>query len=124
RVLAHPGEISAGPLLEMGDVSTMVATAEVYQTDVGGIHIGDPAEVSILGNRVTGKVTRIGSVVGRNLLTSIDPPALRDLRVVVTTIQLDESTVASRYVNMEVETVIRPSGPAPAPESSGSTTAH
>ena len=71
---------------------------------------GDPAEVNILGNRVAGKVTRIGSMVGKNQLTSVDPRAPRDLRVVVVTIQLDDSSLASRYVNMEVEVVIRPSG--------------
>ena len=36
---------------------------------------GDPAEVDILGTRIAGKVTRIGSIVGKNQLTSIDPRA-------------------------------------------------
>ena len=89
HIVAHPGELSPGTLLEMGDVSSMVATAEVYQSDVPRIRVGDPAEVDILGNRVAGKVTRIGSIVGRNQLTSVDPRALRDLRVVEVTIQLD-----------------------------------
>ncbi len=92
----------------------MVATAEVYQSDVPRIHPGDPAEVDILGTRVTGKVTRIGSIVGKNRLTSVDPRALRDLRVVEVTIQLDDPGAASRYVNMEVEATIRPSAALPA----------
>ncbi len=110
RITVHPGELSAGTLLEMGDVSSMVATAEVYQSDVPRIRPGDPAEVDILGTRVSGKVTRIGSMVGSNRLTSVDPRALRDLRVVEVTIQLDNAAEASRYVNMEVEATIRPSG--------------
>jgi HlyD family secretion protein len=110
RILAHPGELSAGTLLEIGDVSSMTARAEVYQGDVPRIHPGDPAEVDILGTRVSGKVTRIGSIVGGNRLTSVDPRALRDLRVVEVTIQLDHPAEASRYVNMEVEVTIRPSG--------------
>ena len=65
---------------------------------------------------MSGKVTRIGSIVGKNQLTSVDPRALRDLRVVEVTIQLDDSSEAARYVNMEVEATIRPSGTAPAPE--------
>ena len=73
----------------MGDVSSMAATAEVYQSDVPRIHLNDPAEVDILGTRVSGKVTRIGSMVGSNRLTSVDPRALRDLRVIEVTIQLD-----------------------------------
>ena len=36
--------------------------------------------------RIAGKVTRIGSIVGKNQLVSIDPRAMRDLRVVEVTI--------------------------------------
>jgi HlyD family secretion protein len=110
KLLVLPGELSAGALLQMGDVSSMVARAEVYQSDVPRIRPGDPAEVDILGSRVGGKVTRIGSIVGKNQLTSIDPRAMRDLRVVEVTIQLDQAEPAARYVDMEVEAVIRPSG--------------
>jgi HlyD family secretion protein len=110
RILAHPGETSTGVLLLMGDVSSMVAKAEVYQSDVPRIRPGDPAEVDVLGTRVPGKVARIGSIVGKNQLTSIDPRALRDLRVVEVTIQLDQPGPADRFVDMEVEAVIRPSG--------------
>jgi HlyD family secretion protein len=109
QVLIHPGELGAGTLLEMGDVSSMVATAEVYQSDVPRIRLGDSAEVDILGTRVAGKVTRIGSMVGKNRLTSVDPRALRDLRVIEVTIQLDDAGAAARYVNMEVEATIRSS---------------
>ncbi len=110
RVLAHPGEVSAGSLLEMGDVSSMVARAEVYQSDVPRIQPGDAAEVEILGTKVAGQVTRIGTVVGKNQLTSIDPRAPRDLRVIDVTIQLDRADPAGRFVDMEVEATIRPSG--------------
>jgi HlyD family secretion protein len=114
RVIAHPGELSSGTLLVMGDVSSMIARAEVYQADVPRIRPGDPAEVDILSTRVAGKVDRIGSIVGRNQLTSIDPRALRDLRVVEVTIQLDQAAPANRFVDMEVEAVIRASGTAAA----------
>jgi HlyD family secretion protein len=117
QVLVHPGELSSGALLEMADVSSMVARAEVFQSDVPRVRLSDPAEVDILGTRVSGKVTRIGSMVGKNRLTRVDPRALRDLRVVEVTIQLDQPAVAARYLNMEVEATIRPSG-APATETS------
>ncbi|MGP0068567.1 MAG: HlyD family efflux transporter periplasmic adaptor subunit [Isosphaeraceae bacterium] len=113
RIAVHAGELGAGTLLEMGDLSSMAATAEVYQSDLPRIHLNDPAEVDILGSRVPGKVTRIGSMVGSNRLTSVDPRALRDLRVVELTIQLDHPAEASRYVNMEVEATIHPSGASP-----------
>jgi HlyD family secretion protein len=110
RILAHPSEISPGALLVMGDMAAMVAKAEVYQSDVPRIRPGDSAEVDILGTRVSGKVARIGSIVGKNQLASIDPRALRDLRVIEVTIQLDRAEPADRFVDMEVEAVIRPSG--------------
>jgi HlyD family secretion protein len=113
RVLVHPGELSSGVLLQMGDVSSMVARAEVYQTDLLRIRPGDAAEVDILGTRVAGKVGRVDSIVGKNLLTSIDPRAMRDLRVVEVTIPLDRAEPANRFVDMEVDAVIRPSGQAP-----------
>lgn len=115
RVLAHPGEISSGTLLVMGDVSSMIAKAEVYQSDVPRIRPGDPAEVDILGTRVAGKVGRIGSIVGKNQLTSLDPRAMRDLRIVEVTIPLDRAEPANRFVEMEVDAVIRPSGAAGEP---------
>lgn len=112
RVLVHPGEVSPGTIVEMGAVSSMIARAEVYQSEVPRIRPGDSAEVDILGTRVGGKVQRIGSIVGKNQLTNIDPRAPRDLRVVEVTILLDSAEPAARYVDMEVEAVIHPSGTA------------
>ncbi len=108
ELLAHAGEVSSGPLLAMGDLSVMVATAEVFQTDVPRLRTGDPATVQVLDQPVTGKVTLIGSIVGKNQLINLDPRALQDRRVVKVTIHLDNPVVAARFVNMEVEVAIRP----------------
>ena len=105
---AHAGEVSTGPLLSLGDLSAMVAIAEVYQSDLADVKVGDPAEVMILGRKVPGKVTRISRLVGRNTLASLDPRALQDRRVVPVTIRLDDATAAADFVNMEVEVTIRP----------------
>ena len=87
----------------------MVATAEVYQADVPRLKVGDAATVQVSDQAVTGKVTRIGSVVGKNQLVSLDPRALQDRRVVKVTISLDDPEPARRLVNMEVDVAIRPS---------------
>ena len=55
EVAAHAGEVSGGPLLSLGDLSAMVAIAEVYQSDVPEVKVGDPAEVVILGKKVAGQ---------------------------------------------------------------------
>ena len=92
----------------MGDLSAMVATAEVFQADIPRLRTGDPATVQVLDQAVTGKVTLIGSIVGKNQLTNLDPRALQDRRVVKVTIGLDDPVLTARFVNMEVEAAIKP----------------
>ncbi len=108
ELMAHAGEVSSGPLLAMGDLSAMVATAEVFQSDIPRLRTGDPATIQVLDHPVTGKVTLIGSIVSKNQLTRIDPRALQDRRVIKVTIGLDDPGPAARFVNMEVEAAIKP----------------
>lgn len=109
-VLAKAGEVGSGPLLQMGDVSSMSAIAEVFQSDAPRLREGDRATVTILDSKIGGRVTRVGSVVGRNEAMSLDPRALRDLRVVRVTIALDEPEPAARLINLEAEAAIIPGG--------------
>jgi HlyD family secretion protein len=108
EITAHVGEVSSGPILTLGDVSAMVAVAEVYQSDVPEVKVGDPAEVIVLGKAHPAKVTKISRLVGKNSLASLDPRAPQDRRVVAVTIKLDDAAAAADYVNMEVEVKIRP----------------
>jgi HlyD family secretion protein len=108
EVSAHEGEVSTGVLLSLGDLSAMVVIAEVYQSDVREVKVGDLAEAVIQGRRVAGKVTKVSRLVGRNTLASLDPRELQDRRVVPVTIRLDDAAAAALYVNMEVEVTIRP----------------
>jgi HlyD family secretion protein len=108
EVLAHEGEISGGPLLYLGDLSTMVARAEVYQQDVANLEVGDPADVLLFDRPLPGEVTRIGKLVLPNQLTSLDPTARIDRRVVPVTIRLKDSSWASSFVNMQVEVAVKP----------------
>lgn len=114
-LVTHAGEVSSGPVLSLGDLSAMVAKAEVYQSDVPRLAVGDPASVSVQGRTIAGKVARIGRVVGRNGLKSLDPRALQDLHIVEVTIALDDAAEASHYVNMQVDVTIRPGGRASRP---------
>ena len=85
----------------------MVAKAEVFESDVLDVEVGAPAAVTVLGRQVAGKVVRVGSIVGRNKINSLDPTALADRRVVEVTIRLDDPALASRLINMQVEAAIR-----------------
>jgi HlyD family secretion protein len=107
RVDARAGEVSVGLLFSLGDVRSMSARAEVFQSDALDVAVGDPAEVSLLGRTVAGEVTRVGTVVGRNAITSLDPTALADRRVVEVVVRLADAEPAARLVNMQVEVAIR-----------------
>ncbi len=109
--MAHPGEISSGPLLALGDLTAVEAVAEVDQADIGSVREGDAATATVLGTVVPGKVTRIGRLVGRNQLTNVNPRAPQDLRVVKVTILLDRAAPAARLMNLQVEVVITPREP-------------
>ncbi|WP_422928827.1 biotin/lipoyl-binding protein [Singulisphaera sp. PoT] len=107
-VQIRPGEVSNGSLLSLGDLSAMVAKAEVYQTDVDRLAVGNVAEVLVQGRPVAGKVVRIGRIVGGNELRSLDPRALQDLRVVTVTIALESAAEASKFVRRQVDATITP----------------
>ncbi|MCR9195382.1 MAG: hypothetical protein NXH88_11655, partial [Hyphomonas sp.] len=59
----------------------------------------------VLGNvPLTGTVSRIGTLVGRQSVTADDPAANTDARILLVTVALDEtsSARAAAYVNLEV----------------------
>jgi HlyD family secretion protein len=108
EILAHPGEVSAGQILLLGDVSSMVARAEVYQTDIPAVKVGTQADVRVFDQVLSGTVTKVGHIVGRNELRNVDPRALQDMRVVKVSVTLDDASTVADLVNMQVEVTIRP----------------
>jgi len=87
----------------------MTVEAEVYQTLIRRVAIGDPVTVSAdaLAQDLTGVVAAIGLEIGRQSITSDDPAANTDARVVDVIITLDpaSSTRAKTFTNLE--TVVR-----------------
>jgi len=102
RAGERPG--TAG-ILDLGDTSQMMVEAEVYQTMIGRVTIGDPAVISAdaLAQDLTGKVSAIGLEIGRQSITSDDPAANTDARVVDVIVTLDaaSSPFAAPYTNLE-----------------------
>ncbi|SFR01544.1 HlyD family efflux transporter periplasmic adaptor subunit [Poseidonocella sedimentorum] len=101
RAGERPG--SAG-IIHLGDTSQMTVEAEVYQTMIGRVTIGDPVIVSAdaLSQDLTGTVTAIGLEIGRQSITSNDPAANTDARVVDVIVTLDpaSSPIAARFTNL------------------------
>lgn len=94
-------------LLKMGDTALMEAEVEVFQTMVPRVVVGQAVSLvsGVLGEApLTGTVSRIGTLVGRQSVTADDPAANTDARVLLVTVALDNdsSALAARFVNLEV----------------------
>jgi HlyD family secretion protein len=94
-----------GGMIDLGDTSRMTVQAEVYQTLIGRVTIGDPVVVSAatLSQDLTGVVSAIGLEIGRQSITSSDPAANTDARVVDVIVVLDgpSSERARTFTNLE-----------------------
>lgn len=113
KIVTRPGEVvGVQPLLRMGDTRNMLAIAEVYETDCQRLRPGQRAFIRSKAlpasetAPLTGVVEHIGSMVARNALLDVNPAEDADRRVIEVKIRLDDSTVASRYVNLQVHVSI------------------
>ena len=109
NIKIKPGEdVSSGPVLTMGDTSLMRAVAEVYETDIARVRIGQVATITsrALPRPITGKVVRIGNMVFKNDVLNVDPAARADARVVEVWIDLDDAALTERLTNLTVDVVI------------------
>ena len=111
EIHAFPGE-RVGPdgIMELGRTDRMYAVAEVYETDITGIKVGQLAKIQTpaMETELTGKVERIALKVGRLDVVGTDPIAKTDARVVEVFILLDDGEAVSRFTNMQVKVEIQP----------------
>ena len=95
-------------IVEIADVTPMYTLAEVYETDVGKVRLGQAATVwarALPGGEVRGRVTRIGSKIGRKDVLDTDPVADADARVVEVEIELEDDSAAN-LIHLRVEVAI------------------
>ncbi len=110
NVIAHPGELVGGDktILVMGDTSRMRAVAEVYETDIARVRLGQSATITsrALERPVIGKVVEIGRMIFKNDVLNVDPAARADARVVEVRIELDDSERTAALTNLTVDVLI------------------
>ena len=110
-VHARQGE-KVGPdgIVELGQTDAMYAIAEVYETDVTRVRIGQRATVTspALPQPVAGTVDRIGLKIGKKDVLSVDPAAKTDARVIEVRILLDDPQQVAGLTNLEVDVAITP----------------
>jgi HlyD family secretion protein len=108
-VMARPGElVGLGGILELGRVDQMQVVAEVYETDVRYVRVGQRARIrgDALANEVGGAVTRIRPKVQKLDATDTDPAAKKDARIVEVEVRLDDSKPVANFTHMQVRVEI------------------
>ncbi len=108
-VHARAGE-RVGPdgIVEIGKTHEMYAIAEVYETDIAKVKVGQRATVTspALAKPLQGTVEWIGLKVAKMDVLDTDPAAKTDARVIEVEVRLDESEAASALTNLQVEVSI------------------
>jgi len=107
EIHTRPGEpISADGIAELGQTDQMYAIAEVYQSDIHKVQLGQQATITseVLTETLHGSIDRIGWQVQRQNVINSDPAANIDARVVEVWVLLDEasSKKAERFANLQV----------------------
>lgn len=108
---ARAGEkVGTAGILELAKTDQMYTIAEVYESDIGRVRIGQRATISspALGRPAHGTVDRIGLKIGRLDVIGTDPLAQTDARVVEVEIRLDDSKDVAALTYLQVEVVIAP----------------
>ncbi len=108
EIHARAGErVGEQGILELGRTDRMFAIAEVYETDIVRVRIGQRATISspALAAPLTGRVERIRPQVAKQDALGTDPAARKDARVIEVEIRLDESAPAANlsYLQVSVE---------------------
>ncbi len=115
KLHVRPGEL-IGPdgILQLGRTSSMWIRAEVYETDISRVRVGQRATVTseVFSGKLQGTVEEIGLMIGKNRLFAVKASVGSDSRVVEVGIKLrkaDSPTVAN-LTNLQVTLMIHTDG--------------
>ena len=112
KIHTWAGEIVNGDgILDLGQTDQMYVTAEVYETDIARVRIGQKAAIAIDGiadGKLQGTVDEIGLQIGQKDILGTDPVADTDARVVEVKIRInpDESHKIASLTNLQVNVII------------------
>ncbi|MCY7332403.1 MAG: ABC exporter membrane fusion protein [Pseudanabaena sp. CAN_BIN31] len=112
KVNSKIGEVvsQTNGVIDLGNTSQMYVVAEIYETDIGKIKVGQNAtiESEAFEGDITGKVDRIGLRIAKNDVLGTDPAAKTDARIIEVKIKLDDSKKVSGLTNLQVRVKIEP----------------
>ncbi|MDQ2100822.1 MAG: biotin/lipoyl-binding protein [Tychonema bourrellyi B0820] len=111
KIHTYPGEkVGNDGIVELGQTREMLAVAEIYQSDVDKVQIGQPAQITSdsFKGELQGKVEHIGLQVQRQNIVNTDPSANIDARIVEVKVRLDaaSSQKVAGLTNLQVKVAI------------------
>jgi HlyD family secretion protein len=110
KINTKTGEVvsQTNGVVDLGNTSQMYVVAEIYETDIGKIKVGQTAtiESEAFEGLITGKVDRIGLRIAKNDVLGTDPAAKTDVRIIEVKIKLDDSQKVSGLTNLQVRVKI------------------
>jgi len=113
RINTKPGEVvSPEGIMEIGRTNQMYVVAEVYQTDIQKVRLGQKAFISSTAfpRKLKGTVSEIGLLVDRQRILNINPGADTDRRIVEVKIRIDElsdNKLVMGLTNLQVDVAIQ-----------------
>lgn len=109
QINTWPGE-AIGPrgILEFANTDQMYAIAEIYETDIAELKVGQKASITsnAFAQTLTGTVEFIRPMVRKQDVMGTDPAASKDARVIEVEIRLDQSEQVKNLTNLQVEVLI------------------
>ena len=114
KIHTWTGEIvSNDGIVSIGNTNQMYVTAEVYETDIKRVKLGQSATIKAEGivNNLKGIVDEIGLEIGTKNVLGTDPVADADARVVEVKIRLtpEDSKKVAGLTNLQVNVIINTS---------------
>jgi HlyD family secretion protein len=105
-------KVGPNGILDLGATQAMFAIAEVYETDIARVAVGQRAQVSspVFASTIGGVVERIRPKIQKQDALGTDPAARKDARVVEVEIRLDQSAPVAGLTLVQVEVLILPAG--------------
>ena len=113
KLHAKTGEvISNAGFAEIGKISQMYVIAEVYQTDIQKVHLGQKATITsnAFPGNIEGTVSEIGWQIERQSIFSLNPAADTDRRIVEVKISINDpadTQRVERLTNLQVDVAIQ-----------------
>jgi HlyD family secretion protein len=111
KIHTHAGEkIDTAGIADFAQTEQMLAVAEVYQTDISKIKLGQKAVITspTLTSELRGTVSQVGLQVNRQNVFSNEPGENLDSRIIEVKIRLnpEDSKRVTGLTNLQVQTII------------------